>query len=57
MNRSAVEAGLALLQSGGDFAVGVIAHEGTWLDEETFVSFDKKAVSLLKKQEKKTRLL
>jgi len=57
MNRSAVEAGLALLEAGGDFADGVIAHEGTWLGGETFVSFDKKAVSLLKKQGKKTRLL
>ncbi|RFD19061.1 PIN domain-containing protein [Komagataeibacter melaceti] len=57
MNRPAVEAGLAFLEAGGDFADGVIAHEGAWLGGETFVSFDKKAVSLLKKQGKKTRLL
>ncbi|MEZ7137754.1 MULTISPECIES: type II toxin-antitoxin system VapC family toxin [Komagataeibacter] len=57
MNRPAVEAGLALLEAGGDFADGVIAHEGVWLGGETFVSFDKKAVSLLKKQGEKTRLL
>jgi predicted nucleic-acid-binding protein len=48
---------LALLDAGGDFADGVIAYDGTWLGAETFVSFDKKAVSLLKKQERATRLL
>lgn len=47
MNRPAVEAGLAVLSAGGDFADGVIAHESRWLGGETFVSFDKKAVSLL----------
>lgn len=52
LNRPAVEAGLALLDVGGDFADGVIAHEGNWLGGETFVSFDKKAVSLLTSQGK-----
>ena len=46
-NRPAVEAGLATLKAGGDFADGVIAFEGAWLGGETFVSFDKKAVSHL----------
>lgn len=46
-DRAAVEAGLALLDAGGDFADGVIAHEGRWLGGETFVSFDKKAIRLL----------
>lgn len=50
VNRPAAEAGLALLDAGGDFADGVIAYDGTWLGAETFVSFDKKAVSLLTKQ-------
>lgn len=50
VNRSAVEAGLAMLESGGDFADGVIAHEGRWLGAETFVSFDKKAVKLMHSQ-------
>ena len=50
MNRPAVEAGLAVLAAGGDFADGVIAYEGNWLGGETFVSFDKKAVSLLSGQ-------
>ncbi len=49
-NRPAVEAGLAILKAGGDFADGVIAYEGAWLGGETFVSFDKKAISLIAKQ-------
>ncbi len=48
--RLAVEAGLAMLDAGGDFADGVIAHEGQWLGAETFVSFDRKAVEMLKSQ-------
>lgn len=47
VNRAAVEAGLAILTHGGDFADGVIAFEGQWLGGEVFVSFDKKAVALL----------
>ena len=45
VNRPAAEAGLALLDEGGDFADGAIAYEGSWLGAETFVSFDRKAVS------------
>lgn len=56
-NRSAVEAGLALLDRGGDFADGVIAHEGRWLGGEMFVSFDKQAVQLMKAAEQPARLL
>lgn len=47
-DRPAIEAGLALLDAGGDFADGVIAHAGKWLGAETFVSFDQDAVRLLK---------
>ena len=50
VDRAAVEAGLAVLNAGGDFADGLIAHEGAWLGGETFVSFDKKAVSILAEQ-------
>jgi len=50
INRPAVDAGLATLNQGGDFADGLIAYEGRWLGAETFVSFDKKAVSLIAKQ-------
>jgi predicted nucleic-acid-binding protein len=57
LNRPAVEAGLAVLNAGGDFADGLIAYEGNWLGAETFVSFDKKAVTLLAKQRYETRLL
>ncbi|MEH2490779.1 type II toxin-antitoxin system VapC family toxin [Bradyrhizobium sp. AZCC 2230] len=47
VDRPAAEAGLALLDAGGDFADGIIAHEGNWLGADTFVSFDKKAVKLI----------
>jgi predicted nucleic-acid-binding protein len=57
VNRPVAEAGLALLDAGGDFVDGVIAYDGTWLGAETFVSFDKKAVSLLTKQGQSARLL
>ena len=57
MNRPAIEAGLAALDAGGDFADGVIAYEGKWLGAEEFVSFDSKAVSLLQAQGGRARLL
>lgn len=57
MNRPAVEAGLAVLEAGGDFADGAIAYEGQWLGGETFVSFDRKAVDLLTVQGQATQLL
>jgi predicted nucleic-acid-binding protein len=56
-DRPAMHAGLASLKAGGDFADGVIAHEGKWQGAEAFVSFDKKAVSLLNKQGLKATLL
>lgn len=56
MNRSAVEAGLALLEAGGDFADAIIGHEGQWLGAEVFVSFDQQAVSLLNRQGQAARL-
>jgi predicted nucleic-acid-binding protein len=57
LDRPAIEAGLEMLEAGGDFADGVIAYEGRWLGAEEFVSFDKKAVPLLKAQGKRARLL
>ena len=57
VDRPAAEAGLAVLNEGGDFADGLIAYEGHWLGGETFVSFDKKAVSLLVKQGQQAKLL
>jgi predicted nucleic-acid-binding protein len=56
-NRPAVEAGLEILEKGGDFADGAIAYEGQWLGADEFVSFDKQAVSLIRAQGKKARLL
>jgi predicted nucleic-acid-binding protein len=56
-NRPAVEAGLALLEAGGDFADSVIAYEGSWLGAETFVSFDQRAVRLIEAQGHAARLL
>lgn len=47
VNRPAVEAGLAMLQAGGDFADGAIAYEGRWLGGEVFATFDRRAVALL----------
>lgn len=45
-NRLAVEAGLAFLEAGGDFADGAIAYEGTQLGADVFLSFDADAVAL-----------
>ncbi|MCK9215174.1 MAG: LuxR C-terminal-related transcriptional regulator [Rhodoferax sp.] len=53
----AVLAGLALLESGGDFADAVIAFEGELLGGTEFVSFDQQAIKLLKAQKRKVRLL
>jgi len=57
VNRPAAEAGLELLEAGGDFADGVIAFEGNWLGADVFVSFDKKAVELVDASGKPARLL
>lgn len=57
VSRPAAEAGLALLEAGGDFADGVIAFDGGWLGAEVFVSFDKRAVSLMTKLGQSARLL
>ena len=57
VNRPAVEAGLAILEAGGDLADGVIAFDGGWLGGETFVSFDRKAVKLLSARGQTVQLL
>ena len=57
VDRPAVEAGLAVLEAGGDFADGVIAHDGRWLGGETFVSFDVQAVKLLARSGQTTQLM
>jgi predicted nucleic-acid-binding protein len=57
MNRPAAEAGLALLDAGGDFADGAMAYESRWLGGEIFVSFGKQAVEMLSVQGQTARLL
>lgn len=47
LDRPAVEAGLAVLEAGGDFADGVIAFDGRRLGGDVFVSFDRDAVDLI----------
>jgi predicted nucleic-acid-binding protein len=47
VDRPAAEAGLAVLEKGGDFADGVIAFEGRRLGGSVFTSFDKEAVDLV----------
>lgn len=57
VDRPAAEAGLVVLEAGGDFADGVIAHDGKWLGGETFLSFDVQAVRLLERGGVAARLL
>jgi predicted nucleic-acid-binding protein len=47
LDQAAVEAGLGVLEAGGDFADGVIAFEGRRLGGEVFASFDRRAVELI----------
>jgi|SRR5690625_3982341 len=53
----AVDAGLMFMHNGGDFADGVLWHLGMALGGETFVSFDKKAISILKAKKIKAKLI
>jgi predicted nucleic-acid-binding protein len=46
-DRPAADAGLMVLEAGGDFADGVIAFEGRRLGGEVFMTFDRKTASLL----------
>jgi predicted nucleic-acid-binding protein len=55
-DRTAAEAGLAVLEQGGDFADGVISHEGSRLGGQTFVSFDRQTVKLLQAAKHPARL-
>lgn len=45
---AAIEAGLAVMRTGGDFADGAIAYQGAALGGTTFASFDRKAVAMLR---------
>jgi predicted nucleic-acid-binding protein len=57
VDRPAVEAGLAFLDGGGDFADGVIAYEGRRLGGEVFLSFDRRAVRRLQALGEQARVL
>lgn len=57
VNRPAIDAGLALLDQGGDFADGIINFEGASLGGATFATFDKDAARRLKKLGRDSLLL
>ena len=57
VDRPSVEAGLAILERGGDFADGVIAFEGRRAGGRVFTSFDRDAVALIGAIGGETRLL
>jgi predicted nucleic-acid-binding protein len=57
LDRPAVEAGLAILEAGGDFADGIIAFDGRRLGGPVFVSFDRRAVELIAATGAETQLL
>lgn len=54
---AAAEAGLATFEAGAAFADGVIAFEGERLGGEIFVSFDRKAVTVLSRLGRKAKAL
>jgi len=56
-DRAAAEAGLALLEAGGDFADGAIAAAGRAMGGEVFVTFDRGAEKRLRAAGHATRLL
>jgi predicted nucleic-acid-binding protein len=56
-DRASINAGLAILNAGGDFADGVIAFEGRRAGGEIFLTFDKRAARLLSQSGTETRLL
>ena len=57
VDRAAAEAGLALLDAGGDFADGAIAFEGRRLGADAFISFDARAVERLRARGEAAQLL
>ena len=57
VNRPAVEAGMTVMNAGGEFADGVMAYEGRWMGGETFVSFDKQAFPVAAVLGNKAKLL
>lgn len=56
-DRAAAQAGLALLEAGGDFADGAIAEAGRAMGGDVFVTFDRGAERRLRAAGHATRLL
>ena len=57
VDRPAVEAGLAVLEGGGDFADGIIAFEGRRAGGLVFTTFDAKAAALVRATGGEARVL
>jgi predicted nucleic-acid-binding protein len=57
LDRSAVEAGIRMVEAGGDFADGAIAYEGRQLGGDVFVTFDKRTAALISKAGHQANLL
>ena len=57
VDRPAIEEGLAFLDAGGDFADGIIEFEGRKLGGDTFVTFDKRAASIIRAKGRECVLL
>ncbi|CAN7405499.1 type II toxin-antitoxin system VapC family toxin [Neorhizobium sp. LjRoot104] len=57
VDRAVVAAGLAFLDAGGDFADGVIEFEGRKLGGNMFVTFDKRAASIVRAQGRRATLI
>ncbi|PYE45146.1 putative nucleic-acid-binding protein [Rhizobium sp. PP-F2F-G20b] len=52
-----VHAGLSFLSSGGDFADGVIEHDGRRLGGQVFTTFDKRAAAIIRRSGRSVNLL
>lgn len=57
IDRALVDAGLAFLDAGGDFADGVVEFEGRKLGGDLFVTFDKRAASIVRAQGRRAALI
>lgn len=52
-----VSAGFALMKQNGDFADGIHHYLGSQAGADVFISFDKKAIKLLQKQDFRVKIL
>lgn len=57
IDRAAVEAGLAFLKAGGDFADGIIEFEGRRLGGERLATFDRQAAAIVRSRGREILLL